>query len=87
MNDDDDDDDDDDGDEAEKILKYKNLIIEMQHMWNVKTNMIAVIIVATGPISKSFIKYLGNVPGKYKIKELQKSAILGTAHMLRKVLM
>jgi hypothetical protein len=28
-----------------------------------------------------------NVPGKHEVKELQKTAILGTAHILRKVLM
>jgi hypothetical protein len=56
-------------------------------MWNVKTNVIPVIIGATGTISKSFRKYLSNVPGKHEIKELQKTAILGTAHILRKVLM
>jgi hypothetical protein len=27
--------------EAEKILKYKGLITEIQHMWNMKTNMIS----------------------------------------------
>jgi hypothetical protein len=42
--------------EAEKILKYKDLTIEMQHMWNVKTRVIPVIIGATGTISKSFIE-------------------------------
>jgi hypothetical protein len=40
--------------EAEKILKYKDLTIEIQRMWNVKTRMISVIIGATGTISKSF---------------------------------
>jgi hypothetical protein len=38
-------------------------------------------------ISKSFRKYLSNTPGKHKNKELQKTAILGTAHILWKVLM
>jgi len=42
--------------EAEKILKYKDLTIETQHMWNVKTRLITVIIGATGTISKSFRK-------------------------------
>jgi len=46
-----------------------------------------VIIGATGTISKSFRKYVNNIPGKHEVKELQKSAILGTAHILRKVLM
>jgi len=56
-------------------------------MWNVKTKVITVIIRATGTISKSFRKYVNNIPGKHEVKELQKTAILGTAHILRKVLM
>jgi hypothetical protein len=55
-------------------------------MWNVKTQMIPVIIGATGTISKSFRKYVRNIPRNHKVKELQKTAILGTAHILRKVL-
>jgi len=43
--------------EAEKILKYKDLTIEIQRMWNVKTKAIPVIGGATGTISKSFRKY------------------------------
>ena len=73
--------------EAEKILKYKDLTIEIQRMWNVKTKVIPVIIGATGTISKSFRKYVSNIPGKHGVKELQKTAILGTAHILRKVFM
>jgi hypothetical protein len=73
--------------EAEKILKYKDFITEIQRMWNVKTKVRPEIIGTTGTISKSFRKYLSSVPGKHDIKELQKTAILGTAHILRKVLM
>jgi hypothetical protein len=73
--------------EAEKILKYRDLIIEIQRMWNVKTKVKPVIIGATGNTSKSFRKYLSSIPGKHDIKELQKTAVLGTAHTLRKVLM
>ena len=43
-------------------------------MWNVKTKVIPVIIGATGTISKSFRKYVSNIPGKRKVKELQKTA-------------
>ena len=56
-------------------------------MWNVKTKVLPVIIGATGTIPKSFRKYVSNIPGKREVKELQKTAILGTAHILRKVLM
>jgi hypothetical protein len=73
--------------EAEKILKYKDLTIEIECMWNVKTRVIPVIIGATGTISKSFREYVNNIPGNHEVKELQKTAILGTAHILRKVLM
>jgi len=72
--------------EAEKILKYKDLTIEIQRMWNVKTRVIPVIIGATGTISKSFRKHVSDIPGNHDVKELQKTAILGTAHILRKVL-
>jgi hypothetical protein len=72
--------------EAEKILKYIDLIIETQRMWNVKTKVILVIIGATVTISKSFRKYVSNISGNHEVKELQKTAILGTAHILRKVL-
>ena len=73
--------------EIEKILKYKDLKIEILRMWNVKTKAMPVIIGATGTISKTFRKYVGNIRGNHVVKELQKTAILGTAHILRKVLM
>ena len=42
--------------EAENILKYKDLTIEIKRMWNVKARVIPVITGATGTISKSFRK-------------------------------
>jgi hypothetical protein len=42
--------------EAENILKYKDLTTEIQCMWNVKIKVIPVIIGETGTISKSFYK-------------------------------
>ena len=64
--------------EAEKILKYKDLTTEIQRMWNVKNK--------GGAISKSFRKYVSNIPRNHEFKELQKTAILDTAHTLREVL-
>ena len=74
--------------ECKKILKYtrKYLTIELQRMWNVKTKVIPVIIGAIGTISKSFIKYVSNIPGGHEAKQLQKTAIIGTAHINRKYL-
>jgi hypothetical protein len=65
-----------------RILKYKDVKTEIQHMWNVKTKVIP-----TGTMSKSFLKHLSNVLERYKIKKLQKTVIMGTACILPKVLM
>ena len=56
-------------------------------MGNVKTKVIPVTVGATGTISKSFRKHVSHIPGKHEVKELQKTAILRTVHILRKVLM
>ena len=63
--------------EAEKVLKYMDLIIEIQHMWNVKAKVIPVITEATGTISKSLRQYLRNIPGKLEVKEVQKNSRIG----------
>ena len=55
------------------------------YYYYVKTRVIPVIIGATGTISKSFRKHVSDIPGNHDVKELQKTAILGTAHILRKV--
>ena len=72
--------------EAEKILIYKQLATEIQLTWNAKAQVIPVTIGATGTIPKSFRKYFSNVTEKHKVEELQKTAILGTGHVHRKVL-
>jgi hypothetical protein len=46
-------------------------------VWNVKTKLMPVIVWATGTVWKSFRKYLNNIPGQHKIKEVQKSSHIG----------
>jgi hypothetical protein len=41
---------------------------------------------ATGPVTIRLRKYLEEIPGKHSIDSSQKTAILGTSHILRKVL-
>ena len=72
--------------EAEKKLKYKILCIEIQRMWNLKCTIVPVIIGATGIVTRSLRKNLETIPRKHSIDSLQKTAILGTSHIIRKVL-
>jgi len=72
--------------EAEMKLKYKSLCIEMKRMWNLKGTIIPVINGATGIVTRSLKKNWEAVPGKHLIDSLQKTAILGTSHITRKVL-
>jgi len=72
--------------EAEKKLKYKSLDIEIQRMWNLKCTIVPVIIGATGIVTRSLRKNLETVPGRHSIDSLQKTAMLGTSHVIRKVL-
>jgi hypothetical protein len=44
--------------------------------------VITIILGAIGTISKSFRKYLSDIRGQH-IKELQKTFVLGTRHMLQ----
>lgn len=72
--------------EAEKILKYQSLLIELRRMWGLEVMFIPVVIGARGYVTKELKKYLEKIPGKHSFYELQKTAVLGTAHILRKVL-
>ena len=72
--------------EAEKKLKYKSLCTEIQRVWRLKYTIIPVVIGATGIVTRSLRKNLEVVPGKHSIDSVQKTAILGTSHIIRKVL-
>jgi hypothetical protein len=74
--------------EAEKKVKYvyKGLGIEIQEMWNLKCTIIPIIIGATGIVTKSLRKNLEAIPEKHSVDSIQKTAILGTSHTIRKVL-
>jgi hypothetical protein len=55
-------------------------------MWNLERTIIPVIIGVTGIVTRSLKKNLEAVPGKHSIDSLQKTAKLGTSHIIRKVL-
>ena len=72
--------------EAENKLKYKSLCIEIQRMWDLKCTIVPVKIGAIGIVTRSLKKNLETIPGNHSIDSLQKTAILGTSHIIGKVL-
>jgi hypothetical protein len=55
-------------------------------MWNMKCFVILVIIATMGIVKKSLKEYLETISGQHSIDSIQKTAILGTSHIIRKVL-
>ena len=51
-----------------------------------KTTTVPVIIRAFVLVRKGTQDYIGKIPGNMRIKELQNTVLLGTAHILRRTL-
>ena len=72
--------------EKEKIEKYQDLAREVQKLWNVKVKIIPLVIGSLGAIPKQFGKRLKDIGVTADIGQVQKTVLLGTARILRKVL-
>ena len=73
--------------EKEKIEKYHNLKREIQRPWNLKNiDVISVVLGALGSVTKNFAKYVDKIGIKIDLHTVQKTTLLGTATILRKVL-
>ena len=73
--------------EDKKISKYQDLRIELERLWKKKTKMVPVVIGALGSISKRLDGFLQILDIEaLNIYVLQKTALLGTATILRKIL-
>ena len=73
--------------EAEKITKYRDLEIEVQKCWNLrKVRTIPIVIGALGTVSTGIQEYLKLLSKNIKFNIVQKTALLGTAHILRNFL-
>ena len=70
----------------EKLSKYKDLAIEIEKSWKLKTKTVPIIIGALGVINHNTTNYVKQLPGMININELQKITLLGTANILRKAL-
>ena len=73
--------------EAEKITKYRDLEIEIQKCWNLRrTKTVPIVIGALGTVSTGILEYLKILSPRIRFDTVQKTAMLGTAHILRNFL-
>ena len=72
--------------EFDKLSKYKDLEIEIQRMWKLRTSTVPVIVGALGMIKKGRQKHLDTIPGEPQLQEIQKIVLTSTARILRKAL-
>ena len=69
----------------EKKSKYKDLELEIQRMWHMKTIVILVVVGAFGIIRKGMVENIKKVSETASVTEIQKISMLGSAQILRKV--
>jgi len=71
--------------ENEKVEKYQDLSIELQHLWNTRVKVVPLIIGALGSISSSIYTHLATLQVKeVSVHQLQKTVILHTSTILRR---
>ena len=73
--------------EQDKILAYQDLKRELRKLWKLKSlKIVPVVVGALGAVTPDFRRHLDEVDCRLSVSNIQKTALLGTAHILRKVL-
>ena len=72
--------------EFDKLSKYKDLEIEIQRIWKLRTSIVPVIVGVLGIIKKGCQKHLDTISVESQLQEIQKIVLTSTAHILRKAL-
>ena len=72
--------------EFEKAEKYPNLARELRRMWKVKTNVVPIVLGALGTVPLRLKGNLKAIGVDTSISLIQKSALLGSTRILKKVL-
>ena len=72
--------------EKDKIKKYQDLGRQSQKIWNVKVKIIPLVVGSLGAIPKQFGNRLRQIGIAAGTAHIQKTILLGTARILRKVL-
>ena len=73
--------------EKEKVEKYQDLKKEIRRLWKLRNvEIVPVVIGALGSVSAEFDRWMGKLGITCFAGVTQKSALLGTARILRKIL-
>ena len=72
--------------EKEKIEKYQDLARELKKIWNMKVKVVPIVLRSLGTIPPLLTKRLEGIGIRTRIVELQKTALLNSARIVRKVL-
>ena len=72
--------------EDEKVEKYRDLCRELGKLLKVRCSVVPIVVGARETVPKRLPSYLALLDIDLSLELLQKSAILGTARILRKVL-
>ena len=71
-----------------KVEKYQGLKMEIANMRNMKRDTVSPVVVGTlGAVSTDLEKWIGKIGIEVRLEHLKKTALLGTARILRMVLM
>ncbi|XP_068726529.1 uncharacterized protein [Montipora capricornis] len=71
--------------ETEKYEKYQDLAREIKRIWKLRTKVVPVVVGALGSVSKKQAGHLEQLGIKDRTRTKQKSTLLGSAHILKKV--
>ena len=71
---------------VEKIEKYLDLVRELKKVWNMKVIVVPLEVGALVPPAKELEKRLNTIGIEIQISELQKTALIHTSRILRKVI-
>ena len=73
--------------ELEKLEKYQLMKDEIAKVWRMqKVIVVPVVIGALGAVSVNFKKYMKRIGANARLEVIQKTALLGTAKIVKKVL-
>ena len=76
-----------DAEEKEKVKKYQDLKKEIRSLWKLRNvEIVPVVIGVLGNVSSEFDRWMGKLGIIYNVEVMQKTALLGTARIVRKVL-